>query len=68
MRRSRQSISGRLGLTGREEKRFVVGVKEDRKLVSVREEEAEDQRTGWRQLIGCSQPRREEPRGEEVNI
>ncbi|KAF7647373.1 hypothetical protein LDENG_00173260 [Lucifuga dentata] len=40
---------------GRPKRRFMDVVKEDMKLVGVREEEAED-RVRWRQMIGCGDP------------
>ncbi|KAF7655665.1 hypothetical protein LDENG_00052730 [Lucifuga dentata] len=40
---------------GRPKRRFMDVVKEDMKLVGVREEEAED-RVRWRQLIRCGDP------------
>ena len=45
-------------LEGRPKRRFMDVAKEDMNIVSVREQEAED-RVGWRQMIGCSNPRRE---------
>ncbi|KAF7654546.1 hypothetical protein LDENG_00068520 [Lucifuga dentata] len=40
---------------GRPKRRFMDVVKEDMKLVGVREEEAED-RVRWRQMIRCGDP------------
>ncbi|KAF7659468.1 hypothetical protein LDENG_00297190 [Lucifuga dentata] len=40
---------------GRPKRRFMDAVKEDMKLVGVREEEAED-RVRWRQMIRCGDP------------
>ncbi|KAF7662280.1 hypothetical protein LDENG_00240050 [Lucifuga dentata] len=40
---------------GRSERRFMDAVKEDMKLVGLREEEAED-RVRWRQMIRCGDP------------
>ncbi|KAF7641470.1 hypothetical protein LDENG_00280470 [Lucifuga dentata] len=40
---------------GRPKRRFMDAVKEDMKLVDVREEEAED-RVRWRQMICCGDP------------
>ncbi|KAF7657713.1 hypothetical protein LDENG_00023190 [Lucifuga dentata] len=42
-------------LRGRPKMRFMDAVKEDMKLVGVREEEAED-RVRWRQMIRCGDP------------
>ena len=49
---------------GRPKRRFMDVVKEDMKVVGVREEDAED-RVRWRQLIRCGDPWREKPKGKE---
>lgn len=50
---------------GRAERRFTAVVKEDMKLVGVRERDAED-RLWWRQVIGCGNPWREPWRGKNT--
>lgn len=52
----RLELPGRRRPSVKPKRRFIDAVKEDMKLVSVREEDAE-YRVGWRHLIGCGDRR-----------
>lgn len=59
----RSELAGRRP-RGRATRSLMDVVKEDKKLVGVREDSVEDRVTG-RQMIGCSHPWREQPKGNE---